>query len=139
MVATMPFGPSALSVGGILAMAAAFIGIFLFILLLNYVVGSWATMDIAKRLKEDEIAWYAWVPIANVYLWTRMAQKEWWWMLIVILGGFIPGIGSLIIMGGTIYLWWLIVERMGRPGWLGILMVIPVVNLVALGILAWSK
>jgi hypothetical protein len=49
--------------------------------------------------------------------------------LIIIFAPIIPIIGSLVSFGLVIYLWWLITERLGKPGPLSLLMIIPIVNL----------
>jgi hypothetical protein len=38
-----------------------------------------------------------------------------------------------------IYFWWKIAEAVKRPGWWGILLIIPIVNLVVIGLMAWGK
>ncbi len=115
----------------------AFVGIALFGILLLYVYGSFCLMKIAKKTN-TELAWLAWIPIANLFLLAMIADKEWWWALIVILGGIVPIIGIIASLGAFIYLSWLVCEKLNKPGWLSILMLIPIVNLVILGYLAFS-
>jgi hypothetical protein len=50
----------------------------------------------------------------------------------------VPRVGSIIAVGGTIYIWWNIFERMKKPQWYAFLMAIPIVNLVMIGLLAWG-
>ena len=83
------------------------------------------------------MAWLAWIPIANLYLITQIAEVPWWAIFGMLLG-FIPIAGTLIILGLTAFWYWKISEKRDKPGWLGILMIIPIANLVAIGILAWS-
>ena len=102
-----------------------------------YIYGAFAFMTIAKRVNEEP-AWLAWIPIANLYLATKVAQVPWWYMLAFLLT-VIPVVGQLAFMGVMIYLAWKTCERLGKPGWWGVLFIIPLVNLVILGVLAWGK
>ena len=54
-------------------------------------------------------------------------------------GAFMPAVGGLAVAAIMVFLWWKIAEVLKRPGWWGILMIIPIVNLVFMGILAWGK
>ena len=75
--------------------------------------------------------WLAWIPIANVYLLCKIAGRSGWWTLAV----FVPLL-NIVMM---IIWWWSVAEKRNKPGWLGILMIIPVVNFIVLGILAFSE
>lgn len=102
-----------------------------------YVYGSLALMTIAKRTKTEN-AWLAWIPIANIYLMMRIGKLPTWslalWALI-----FVPMLGGLTAAGMNVWYWWMIAERRGKEGWWGILMLVPILNLVLLGILAWGE
>jgi len=52
---------------------------------------------------------------------------------------FIPFIGSIIILVLFIVIWMGICEQCGKPNWLGVLTVIPLVSFILLGYLAFSK
>ncbi|MBI2572843.1 hypothetical protein HYV86_03210 [Candidatus Woesearchaeota archaeon] len=113
-------------------------GLFIFILVIAlYVYTSLAIMKIAQRLKVKN-PWLAWIPIANLYLLTQCAQVPWWTML-VILVSWVPLIGGLAVAAVSVWWWWKIAERRGKEGWWGVLMLIPIVNFVIMGILAWGK
>lgn len=101
-----------------------------------YVYGALALMTIAKKT-DTERPWLAWIPFANIYLVTQIALKEWWWTLVAIGVMFIPFVGGLAMMGLMAWFFWSIAERRGYPNWVGILMIVPLVNLVVLGLLAW--
>lgn len=109
-----------------------------------YVYGSLATMTLAKRIGTKN-PWLAWIPVANIYLISQMAGMPWWPILFLI-GCFIPGIGFLfaIALAVFFYIWfWKIFEKVGRPGWWILLLLIPavgqIVYLVLLGVAAWGK
>lgn len=76
-------------------------------------------------------AWLAWIPIANLCLMCKIAKKPVWWLLCF----FVP-ILNIIIM---ILLWMGIAEARNKPSWLGVLMLLPVVNFFIPAYLAFSK
>lgn len=105
--------------------------------LVAWVYTSWTLMTIAQRTKTPN-PWLAWIPIANLYLMTQVAGVPWWTMLVILLS-WVPFVGTLAILAVMVWWWWKIAEARKRPGWWGILMLVPVVNLVLMGILAWGK
>ncbi len=115
----------------------AFTGVILFIGLAVYIYTALVLMTIAKKT-ETEYPWLAWIPFANLYLMTQIANVPWWTFLIVIAASFIPFAGQLIVMGMLIWWWWRIAEERAKPGWLSLLMLIPIVNFIIMGVLAWS-
>lgn len=116
----------------------ASLGIALLIAIPLYIYSAWALMTIAKKTNTAN-AWLAWIPIANFYLMTQIAGVP-WWTLLVILIAWIPVIGSLALLAVMIWWWWKICERRSFPGWWSLLItLIPLVNLVMLGIVAWSE
>ena len=123
---------------GVAALGALAGAISLFVLLITYIYSSFALMTIAKKTKTKR-AWLAWIPIANLYLMTQIAKVDWWTMLIVLFASLIPIIGPLVSIAIIAWWWWKIAERTKKPEWLGLLMIIPVINLVVIGILAWAK
>jgi ABC-type Na+ efflux pump permease subunit len=102
-----------------------------------YIYTSLALYAIAKRTKTKN-AWFAWIPFANIYLMTQIGKVPWWTMFFLCFS-FIPWFGPVVVSVFTIVLWWKIAEVRNRPGWWGILMVLPIVNFVLMGILAWAK
>lgn len=125
---------------GLLALGflGAFLGFILVSVLIAYILSAIALMLIAQKTKTPN-SWLAWIPIANIFLMVFVAKKEWWWALIILLINFIPIVGSFVAMGLLVYIWWLICERLNKPGALALLMLIPVVNLVFMLYLALSK
>jgi len=110
-------------------------GLILFLAI--YIYTAIALMAIANKTKTKN-GWLAFIPIANIYLMTQIAKLNGLWTLVVLLP-LIPLIGNLALGVAVIYFWWLIAERVKRPGWWGILMIIPIVNWILLGIMAWAK
>lgn len=122
---------------GLFLLSGIMLAVALVIGLATYIYMSWAIMTIAKKTN-TEPAWLAWVPIANLFLVAKIAQVGWWTALIVLLAGWIPFIGQILAAGIGVWWFWNIAERRNYEGWMGILMLIPVVNLVILGLLAWN-
>lgn len=108
---------------------------------------------IANRLKADNCS-MAWVPIYNVILMFNIAALENMWITILYLvcwgfvsfpvlvftgvGGIITVVAALLyIVVITIFAWMRIAANMGKPAWLGILVSVPVINVFALGYLAF--
>lgn len=109
----------------------AALGIIYFVVVIAfYIYFSLCLFRIAKKLNVPE-AWIAWIPLAQIWTVVRSADKPWWWIFLL----FIPVAGAFV----GIYLWMRITENLGRDKWLGLLMLVPIVNLIFLGVLAFSK
>ena len=118
----------------------ALLGMTLFVILLGfavYIYQAIALMTIARKTRTKN-GWLAFIPVANLYLMTQVAKAPWWTILLFLLV-FIPMIGTFVVLFVYGWWWWKIAEARKMPGWLGILMVIPVVNLVVIGYIAWAK
>ena len=122
--------------GGFMALLAGMLVVMLLVFLVLYVYMALTLMTIAKKTKTEN-AWLAWIPIANIYLMTQIARVSGWWTLSLLLY-FIPFVGALAFLVIFCWLWWKISEARKMPGWLGVLMWIPLVNLIIMGVLAWS-
>jgi hypothetical protein len=121
----------------LLALGAVIAVVVIIILLAVYIYTAVALMAIAKRTKTKN-GWLAFIPIANFYLIAVIAKQPWWYMF-GFLFAFIPVVGVIGVLAWIIFLWWKVAEVVKRPGWYGILMAIPLVNLVVIGIMAWGK
>ena len=119
---------------------ASFIRFVLLMMLLIiipfYIYSAVVLMTIAKKTKTKD-AWRAWVPITSIYLMTQIAKVPGWVTLVILLA-LIPFIGVLIFLAVYIWLWWKIAEARKQPGWMALLMIIPIVNLVIMGLIAWK-
>ena len=70
----------------------------------------------------SEHAWFAFVPILNIVLMLEIAGKELWWIILFL----IPCVQIVFI----VITWMAIAERMNKPSWLGILMLVPGINFI---------
>lgn len=119
----------------------AFLGVLFFIfvigLLLVYIYTAICLYFIAKKT-QTENPWLAFIPIANIFLMAMIARQHWGWALGLLLVNIIPFVGSLVSFGIMIYLLWKISEQRNVNGALSLLMIIPVVNLIYIGYLAFK-
>jgi hypothetical protein len=114
--------------GGLFAAMGAvfwlfFIGLYLFF--------GWLLYRIAINAGQRQNAWWAFIPILNVFLVIKAAQKPLWWFVF-----FLVPFVNLIIM---VILFWKVAEFCGKNGIWGVLMLVPFVNIVAMFVLAFSK
>lgn len=114
--------------------SAAFIIVFVVILAALYVYVCLCLFLIAKKLNVPS-PFYAWIPIVQVWTFVVAAKGADKHPCLWILAMAIPIIGPFV----GVYLWMCITENMGKNKWLGLLTLLPVVNLGLMGWLAFSK
>ena len=129
------------AMGGIIAFIMGMLIVFFIIIVLVYVYMSLAYMAIAKKAKYS-MPGLAWIPYVGPLIVTNRISGMHWWPLLLLIGIWIPYVGPLlslaVVVFSTIWLWKTF-EEIDKPGWWAILCIIPVVNLVMIGIAAWSK
>lgn len=124
----------------VVAMIASFIALFVMLFIALYIYMALAMMTIAQKLKRKDIAWLAWIPIANMFLIPILAKKNWPW-------GFMFLVPIANIVFGIIWTW-SIFEQRKYPGWLSLIVlagIIPFIgwlatlaNLIIWGLVAWK-
>lgn len=132
--------------GGILAGAgaAAIIGITLIVLLLAlgiYIYTSLAYAKIGKKAKQKSPN-VAWIPIIGKPLVALRAAKMSWIPLLLILGYLIAPLAAIFSLAFSVFviIWnWKMMERIKRPGWWALFLLISPVYWVLLGVAAWGK
>ncbi|HNX80995.1 MAG TPA: hypothetical protein PKL77_02485 [Candidatus Omnitrophota bacterium] len=107
------------------------------IIVLIYIYISLCLFLIAKKLAKEP-AWLAWIPIGNLFLVCNLAGIRYWWLL-VLLSAILPYLAILAGMAFSAFVWWHISKTRGKPAWLGILTILPVVNFIIIGYLAFSE
>ena len=123
---------------------ALFIGlalVFFIIFIGLYIYSSLAYYMIAKkaRLKTPGLAW---IPVVGPPIIAYQASKMDWWPWLLLIGILIPFVRMFAILAFAVFLviWrWKMFEAIKRPGWFALLCLIPIVNLIIIGIVAWSK
>jgi ABC-type Na+ efflux pump permease subunit len=103
---------------------------YFILMVVFYVYMALALQTIAKKTNTEN-AWFAWIPILNVFLMLMIAKKPLWWFILLL----IPFVNIVI----SIIVWMAMAEARGKPSWIGILMLIPVLNIIIPGYLAWSQ
>lgn len=105
--------------------------------MLNFVLGlglyiyiGVAVMNVSRKLKYKH-GWLIFIPIANLFLILKLARMSYWYFL-----AFLIPVANIVLFA---VVWMKISDNLKKPGYWGILMVVPVVNLVAVGYLAWSE
>jgi hypothetical protein len=145
-LADMPLGSKEALAGlglgaGALALIAAFIVVLFIVMVLVYIYSSFAYMAIAKKAKYS-MPGLAWIPVVGPLIVTAKIAKMHWWPILLLIGFWIPIIGgilNLVVFVFSIIWLWKTFEAIKKPEWWAILCIIPIVNLVILGIAAWSK
>lgn len=94
-----------------------------------YVYLAFTLMVLARRLGAAH-PWMAWIPLANMYLMTKMALMPWWWML----GFFVPFLNFLVAG----YVWSEIGKRFGKPWWIGAFVFLPLIGMIVPGYLVFT-
>lgn len=126
---------------GAVGLALGFIALFLIFALILYIYTSLAYFAIAKRARLRSPG-LAWIPAIGPLIIAYQASKMPWWPWLLLIGYLIPFVNfftGLIFAVFAIIWHWKMFESIKRPGWWAILMIIPIVNLVILGIAAWGK
>jgi hypothetical protein len=138
-----------------LAARAAFLGAFFVVLLILgiacYVYLALCLQTIAKKTHTPN-GWLAWIPIGNFVLMINIARKPMWWMAPFLVPFAAPVAAPLVgkvwwvVLGAlsildlvlSVMLWMAIAKARNKPGWWGILILVPLVGLVVPGYLAFS-
>lgn len=112
---------------------------FLFLIAI-YVYSALAYQSIYRKSGHKK-PWMAWIPIVNIIPAFELGGFHWAWIFLV-LAAMIPAIGfiaSIALVVLTIISMWRIFKKAGYPGWLSLFILIPVANLIVIGIVAWQK
>jgi len=116
--------------GDMAAIMAAMVGMVWIINIVTYIFVAFCLHMIARKTKTEH-GWLAWIPIANVYLMCKIAERPWWWVLVLI---FVPIVNIVFL----VIVWMGIAEARDKNKWLGILIIVPIANYVLFGYLAFS-
>lgn len=141
-LATDPLANSdALIGGGILALILGMMAFVFVVGIIWYVYMSFAYMSIAKKAKQSSPG-LAWIPFVGPNIIAFNAANTHWWPWLLIIGFFIPYINAIAWVAFLVYtvIWrWKLFEAVSKPGWWSVLCLIPLVDLIMTGIVAWSK
>lgn len=121
----------------------AILPILLILTLAVYVYFS-ICLQIIARKTDTANGWLAWIPFVNLFLMANISKKPRSWFYILgglLLLNFIPFIGIIGALGLsviTVILWCNIAKVRNKPSWYGILMSLPIVQLIVLTKLTFS-
>jgi len=118
------------------AFAVGLVAVMFVSLLLIYIYYAICLQLIAKKTNHGP-AWQAWVPIVNLFLMCKIAGINYLWLLVLLLS-FIPIVSIVVSLGFTGFIWYRIALTRNKPGWIGILSIIPIVNFAIMGYLAFT-
>jgi len=104
---------------------------FMLAIVAVYLFFSYTFVVMAKKLDHDDIAWWGWVPIMNTLLVIKMAEKPGTWFIFLLLP-----IVNIVIFA---MLWMEVARKLGKSPALGIMMLLPILNFIAAGIMAFGK
>ena len=110
-------------------LGAAFGATFLLIILVFYAYMAICFMKIAEKTGTEN-GWWAWIPILNFLLMLAIARKPMWWILLMLIPLVNIVVAIIVIVG--------ICQARGKSGLLAIGFLIPIVNLIVLGYLAFG-
>lgn len=137
-------GQSPLDVGTIFAAMGAIFLIALIPIIAIYIYLVVCMIYIAKKTNTPN-GWLTIIPFVIPFKLSKFAGMSYWWGLL----SFLPilsfgnrplyAIFMLVTVAIGIYWWVRICERLGQPKFLGLLMIVPVANLVLMGYLAFSN
>jgi len=96
-----------------------------------YLYFAYCMMKMARKVNLWESSWWAWIPVLNLFLLFKIAGKQWWWFFLCL----VPIVNLVVFL----VLWYQAAKACHvSPVW-GILMFVPVVNIVAAGVMAFSN
>lgn len=126
--------------GGIVAALMVMFAVMMLIMVVLYIYLGFVYMAIGKKAKYP-LYGLAWIPgIGPLIVTNRIADMH-WWPILLLAGFWIPIVGQLLMLALAVFstIWlWKTFEAVDRPGWWALLCLIPIVNLVMLGIAAWG-
>ena len=116
----------------------------------SWVIACYPTMIFARKFKE-KLYWMAWIPILQIYLLIKLAEKPLSWILylfsplLIVLVPFLFSvpyhmvwffIGIFILLVNFLIvptlLWCSIIRFMDQPAWLGVGTLIPIINVIVI-------
>ena len=96
-----------------------------------YVYLSYTLFVCAKKCGNESNAYLAFIPIVNIVLLCQMARKPLWWCVLL----FVPLVNIVIYT----MMWIEVAKKCGHASIWGFLAIIPFINFIAFGVLAWGK
>ncbi len=96
----------------------------LFVVIFGYLIIRVPVYLLAQKTGNGSAGWLAFLPVFDMLLILWMGQKSGWWILVSL----VPLVGPLILLILYIICWVVIAETRGKPAWVGLLVIIPVIG-----------
>lgn len=100
--------------------------------LFTYLFSSYCFYKIYQKLGAEN-AWFAWVPILNIWISYKVGDQSPWWVI----GIFIP-IVNFVALFFLLFAHIKIVQKLGKNPWVILLLIVPLVNFVVMYNLAFG-
>ncbi|HUV31532.1 MAG TPA: DUF5684 domain-containing protein [Acidobacteriota bacterium] len=104
--------------------------LFYLVVIAAYVYFTYAQYRIAQKLRHNT-PWLAFIPMVNVIQLIQMAQKSLLWFVFCL----VPFVNIICLA----ILWMDVARRTGNPPLIGVLMIVPLVNFVMIGMMAFGR
>lgn len=104
--------------------------IMLLVIVAVYCYFAYAQYRIAQKAGHSS-PWMAWIPIANLVQLVDIAGKPWYWLLLL----FVPVVNIVCLA----ILWMEAAKRIGCSAVWGVLTILPFINLVSIGVMAFGS
>lgn len=114
----------------LLGMGATFI-VFSVLVMIFMIVAVWFLFE-----KAGQPGWAAIIPIFNILVLLRVAGKPWWWVFGILLG-FIPWVGSILVLLWSIFIYHGVSKNFGKE--VGFTVGLVLASVVFIPILAFGK
>ena len=114
---------------GVMGLMAGIWLVWLVVMVVIYLYFTITLMLIAQKTNTEN-PWMAWIPILNLVLILNIAKKPVWWLILF----FIPLVNLVV----NILIWMEIAKARGKPDWVGILLIVPVIGPFIPAYLAFS-
>ncbi len=117
------------------------LGLIVGVILFFYLLWSLSLYLICRK-REVGGAWLAWLPVIKVFPMTRAGGRPWWWAVLIALPWLAPATGDLTVVAALagilvlvsvvlfVIVWFGISDRFGLNKWLGLLLIVPVAQIV---------
>lgn len=104
--------------------------VFYLIFLGVYFYYTYAQYKIALKAGHHS-SWWAFIPILNLFQLVQLAGKQWWWFLLF----FVPVVNIICLA----IVWMETAKNCGHPPIWGFLTIFPFLNLITIGIMAFTR
>ena len=104
-------------------------GMILFVWAVLYFYFAFTQYKIAQKVGHQS-PWWSWIPVLNLFQQIQMAGKEWWWFILYLV--------PVVNIFAMAYIWVCIAKNCHKPAFWGILSILPFLNFIAWGYLAFS-